>query len=554
MTRARACGLRDSRGSPWRSPAAARRPRRAPTGTRSASPPHPPTTRNAGAVASRRAGRDPRARARRDAPSKARRAAQRAATSAGSATARRVSRATSTRSCGSTTPTRCRSDRRGRSRRGYTRTTTACTRRRASSRDGRRTRTSRAGSSVSSASAGRCAEVRAAALPGRSSIWSDRVRSGRCSSPAQPNTASEPRAYFSTQIVETGRWTHVAVTYDGDVVSLYVDGRLDAQYTNTGGIRATQAPLVFGNYIDPDDLTDFQGSLRVQPNTTTPRSTPSRPDRRGAVVARRARPARDGVAVSTTGWREGLPGAKREARRRSATYDRGRQKLDPPASRRTPIMSAAISPIDTSAVAPRPAWNAVLHRDARYDGRFVYAVTTTGVYCRPSCASRRPRRDHVEFFADAAAAESAGYRGVSSAGRSARRGTPPSPCGARALLDEAADGPPTLIELSRRLETTPARITRSFRRAFGMTQAVRRAATRRAPQVRAASWTPRARGRIRVRLRGREPRVRRRRANPRHDAFDVPPRRRRRAHPATPSRGAATIRCWWRSPNVVCAP
>jgi hypothetical protein len=85
----------------------------------------------------------------------------------------------------------------------------------------------------------------------------------------QPNTASEPRAYFSTQIVETGRWTHVAVTYDGDVVSLYVDGRLDAQYTNTGGIRATQAPLVFGNYIDPDDLTDFQGSLRVQPNTTT---------------------------------------------------------------------------------------------------------------------------------------------------------------------------------------------------------------------------------------------------------------------------------------------
>jgi len=85
----------------------------------------------------------------------------------------------------------------------------------------------------------------------------------------QPNSASEPRAYFSTQIVETGRWTHVAVTYDGDVVCLYLDGRLDAQYTNTGGIRATQAPLVFGNYIDPDDLTDFQGSLRVQPNTTT---------------------------------------------------------------------------------------------------------------------------------------------------------------------------------------------------------------------------------------------------------------------------------------------
>ena len=43
-------------------------------------------------------------------------------------------------------------------------------------------------------------------------------------------------------------------------------------------------------------------------------------------------------------------------------------------------------------------WRAVLARDARSDGRFVYAVKSTGVYCRPSCPSRRPKRESVQFF------------------------------------------------------------------------------------------------------------------------------------------------------------
>jgi AraC family transcriptional regulator of adaptative response/methylated-DNA-[protein]-cysteine methyltransferase len=55
-------------------------------------------------------------------------------------------------------------------------------------------------------------------------------------------------------------------------------------------------------------------------------------------------------------------------------------------------------------------WAAVAARDAQADGRFLYAVTTTGVYCRPGCASRLPRRENVRFFADAAAAEAAGFR------------------------------------------------------------------------------------------------------------------------------------------------
>ncbi|PAU75538.1 bifunctional DNA-binding transcriptional regulator/O6-methylguanine-DNA methyltransferase Ada [Halomonas salipaludis] len=55
-------------------------------------------------------------------------------------------------------------------------------------------------------------------------------------------------------------------------------------------------------------------------------------------------------------------------------------------------------------------WTAVLARDAAADDAFVYAVRTTGVYCRPTCPSRRPRRENAEFHADASAAERAGYR------------------------------------------------------------------------------------------------------------------------------------------------
>ena len=55
-------------------------------------------------------------------------------------------------------------------------------------------------------------------------------------------------------------------------------------------------------------------------------------------------------------------------------------------------------------------WAAVVRRDAAADGRFYYSVSTTGVYCRPSCAARRARREHVRFHLTCAAAEGAGFR------------------------------------------------------------------------------------------------------------------------------------------------
>jgi AraC family transcriptional regulator, regulatory protein of adaptative response / methylated-DNA-[protein]-cysteine methyltransferase len=56
------------------------------------------------------------------------------------------------------------------------------------------------------------------------------------------------------------------------------------------------------------------------------------------------------------------------------------------------------------------AWQQVLARDASADGQFVYAVKSTGVYCRPSCPSRRPERKNVSFFPTHALAEAAGFR------------------------------------------------------------------------------------------------------------------------------------------------
>ena len=56
------------------------------------------------------------------------------------------------------------------------------------------------------------------------------------------------------------------------------------------------------------------------------------------------------------------------------------------------------------------AWDAVRRRDASLAGRFVFGVTTTGIYCRPGCPSPRPRREHVRFFGTPTDARAAGFR------------------------------------------------------------------------------------------------------------------------------------------------
>src|SRR5258706_14793296 len=57
-----------------------------------------------------------------------------------------------------------------------------------------------------------------------------------------------------------------------------------------------------------------------------------------------------------------------------------------------------------------PRWTAVVARDSRAAGKFFYAVRTTGIYCRPSCGSRRARPENVRFYATATDAARAGFR------------------------------------------------------------------------------------------------------------------------------------------------
>ena len=112
-------------------------------------------------------------------------------------------------------------------------------------------------------------------------------------------------------------------------------------------------------------------------------------------------------------------------------------------------------------------WQQVIARDARQDGRFVFAVRTTGIYCRPSCPSRRPRRDSVEFFPTPNEAERAGYRAclrckpteISSQAQYVAR--------ARQILDNA-EGVVTLPQLSKRVGLSPFHLQRLFKRATGL--------------------------------------------------------------------------------------
>jgi AraC family transcriptional regulator, regulatory protein of adaptative response / methylated-DNA-[protein]-cysteine methyltransferase len=124
-----------------------------------------------------------------------------------------------------------------------------------------------------------------------------------------------------------------------------------------------------------------------------------------------------------------------------------------------------------AAVSADPRWEQVLSRDATADGRFFYSVRTTGVYCRPSCPSRRANPENVAFFATAAEAERAGFRAC-------RRCQPDriSPSASRAALIaelcryiETAERPPALHELAQRAGISAYHLHRTFKSVTGLT-------------------------------------------------------------------------------------
>src|SRR5258706_3061102 len=113
-------------------------------------------------------------------------------------------------------------------------------------------------------------------------------------------------------------------------------------------------------------------------------------------------------------------------------------------------------------------WTAVTERDARADGEFFFAVRTTGVFCRPSCASRQPRRENVEFFVTVDEARAAGYRDC----KRCQPGGLPRELEivnrACAALDADPQQRLTLAQLSDAVHVSPFHLQRLFKRVVGV--------------------------------------------------------------------------------------
>jgi len=116
-------------------------------------------------------------------------------------------------------------------------------------------------------------------------------------------------------------------------------------------------------------------------------------------------------------------------------------------------------------------WAAVVARDASRDGEFFFAVSTTGGYCRPSCAARRPRRENVQFFTTPAAAEHAGYRACLRCRPKAFAGKSESD-GVKAIcrfIELHLDEPLTLGRLAEEFHQSPFHLQKRFKAVLGIT-------------------------------------------------------------------------------------
>lgn len=115
---------------------------------------------------------------------------------------------------------------------------------------------------------------------------------------------------------------------------------------------------------------------------------------------------------------------------------------------------------------PETAWQAVITRDRTQDGRFVFGVRTTGIYCRPSCPARRPKPANVAFFGSPDEARVEGFRPC-------RRCKPDEPARdpvamAHRAIETAAPPQVTLDQLARLVEMSPSHLQRRFKARYGM--------------------------------------------------------------------------------------
>ncbi len=139
--------------------------------------------------------------------------------------------------------------------------------------------------------------------------------------------------------------------------------------------------------------------------------------------------------------------------------------LAPLRDERNPLAVDNVARLD-----PDTAWAAFMRRDRAWDGRIIGAVTTTRIYCKPSCPARRPKRENVEFFTNAEEAREAGYRAClrckpDEVGRDRDALTK-----AIALIEQAEEAP-TLDHLAAAVGYTPHHFQRLFKRDLGVSPA-----------------------------------------------------------------------------------
>jgi len=139
--------------------------------------------------------------------------------------------------------------------------------------------------------------------------------------------------------------------------------------------------------------------------------------------------------------------------------------METPNEVKTPLNSA------THANQQDEFWAAVMARDAARNGDFVFAVSTTGVYCCPSCPARRPRRENVEFFRYPDLAEKAGYRACLRCRPRSTSGNQQSD-EVKAIcrfIEQHLDEPMTLARLGREFLQSPFHLQRRFKAVLGIT-------------------------------------------------------------------------------------
>ena len=115
-------------------------------------------------------------------------------------------------------------------------------------------------------------------------------------------------------------------------------------------------------------------------------------------------------------------------------------------------------------------WQAVLNRDASHDGQFFFGVSSTGVFCRPSCPAKRPRRENVSFFRRPEDAERAGFRACLRC-KPKSAVINPQVDQVKAIcryIEQHLDEPITLARLSDEFGQSPFHLQRTFKRTLGV--------------------------------------------------------------------------------------